>query len=281
MPATDNAPFRGACITMYSEPPNWEDLKAKLRYFAFADEICPNTHRPHKQGFAYSWKAMRLSAWIKLFHPHHIEVMRGSFRENNAYCSKEGKLTEFGEIPNLNGEKMGLIDYKRKIDEGESVLQVADENPELFQTYCMYRNGLKEYANYKRQKMMQTNRDVPNVYVRLGPPGTGKTRWMDDTFGLDGWVRAPDNTGKWFDGCDNNVVLFDDVEAGQVPPLSVFKTLTDRYPLQVPNKGGFIPWKPKSIVFTSNSHPFEWWPKLNNFDKGAIERRITEIVVVE
>jgi len=46
-------------------------------------------------------------------------------------------------------------------------------------------------------------------------------------------------------------------------------------------KGGFIWLKPKVKVFTSNRHPFEWFPSLTDFDKGAIERRITEITVVE
>lgn len=273
-------PFRAICLTMFSDPPIWEDLRAKLRYFAFADEVCPETGKQHKQGFAYSWKAMRLTGWKKLFPKHHIEIMRGNFRENTAYCSKEGKLTEFGEIPNLNGEKKTLLDYKSYIDDNGDVIELLEEHPELFGTFCQYRNGLREYAAYKRRKLMQ-NRDVPDVYVRIGPPGTGKTRWLDDTFGLDGWVTAPDNTGHWFDGCDRDVILFDDVEAGSIPPLSLFKRLTDRYPLQVPVKGGFITWKPKTIVFTSNSAPNQWWKDLTDFDKGAIERRIKEIVVVE
>nr|QUS52625.1 replication protein [Mute swan feces associated circular virus 17] len=282
MPATQSAPFRAIVLTMYSDPPDWDtSLKAKLRYFAYSSEVCPTTGRSHLQGFAYSWKALKHGSWRKLFPGHHVEIMRGNFRENELYCSKEGNLVEFGEKPNNNGEKKGLIDYKEELDKGKSVLEVADENPDLFQTYCMYRNGLKEYAQYKRQKTMSDNRDVPDVFVRIGPPGTGKTRWLDDTFGMGGWITAPDNTGHWFDGCDRDVILFDDVEIGAVPPLSLFKRLTDRYPLQVPVKGGFITWKPKVIVFTANSHPFEWWKDLSDFDKGAIERRMKEVVVVE
>ena len=282
MPATfPTVPFRAICFTMFTDPPTWEEVKGKLRYFAYADEVCPDTGTPHKQGFAYAWKGMKFPAWKKLFPTHHFECMRGNFRENDLYCSKEGRLTEFGEKPNKNGEKKGLIDYKEQIDNGVAVLEIADKDPELFQTYCQYRNGLKEYASYKRRKMVQLNRDVPDVYVRIGPPGTGKTKWLDDTFGLDGWITAPDNTGHWFDGCDCDVILFDDVEIGSIPSLSLFKLLTDRYPLQVPVKGGFITWKPKTVVFTSNSHPFEWWKDLSEFDKGAIERRLKDVVVVE
>ena len=49
---------------------------------------------------------------------------------------------------------------------------------------------------------LRNNRDVPEVYIRVGPPGTGKTRWLDEQYGADKWIEAPDNTGKWFDGCD-------------------------------------------------------------------------------
>ncbi|AJP36442.1 replication-associated protein [Avon-Heathcote Estuary associated circular virus 17] len=272
--------IRNAVLTNFNDPMIWEDLSPKLRYFAYGEEICPETKREHFQCFAQAWKPMRLTGWKKLFPTAHIEIMRGNFRENEAYCSKEGKLTEYGEKPNENGKKSTLINYKRKIDEGDSVLGIA-EMEDYFPTYVMYRNGLHEYKRHVRSKKVQNDRTMPEVYVRIGPAGTGKTRWMDEKFGLDGWIQAPDNTGKWFDGCDRDVILFDDVEAGQIPPLSSWKRLCDRYPLQVPIKGGFITWKPKTIVFTSNTHPKLWWPNLSEFDVGAIERRITEIVVVE
>lgn len=272
--------MRNVCLTIFADPPDWDALKAKLRYFAYAHETCPTTGTPHLQSFAQAWKPMRLRAWKNLFPGAHIEQMRGRFRESESYCSKEGSLIEFGEKPNENGVKTSLINYKRKIDAGADVLEIA-ENEDYFPTYVQYRGGLTEYKNHVRKKQKQNDRTVPDVYVRIGPPGTGKTKWLDEQFGLDGWSTAPDNTGKWFDGCDCDVVLFDDVEAGQIPPLSLWKRLTDRYPLQVPIKGGFITWKPTTIVFTSNSHPYEWWKDLSDFDKGAIERRIKEIVVVE
>jgi hypothetical protein len=103
---------------------------------------------------------------------------------------------------------------------------------------------------------------------------------MDDTYGIGNLITAPDNNGHWFDGCDHDVILFDDVEAGVIPTTSQFKRLTDRYPIKVHVKGGFTTWKPRVIVFTSNSHPKQWWPELSEFNLGAIERRITSIDVI-
>ena len=121
---------------------------------------------------------------------------------------------------------------------------------------------------------------LPEVYVRCGPAGTGKTRWLDEQYGTDGYAIAPDNTGRWFDSCDRDVVLFDDVSNGQVPSPSLWKRLCDRYPFQVAVKGGHIWWKPKVIVFTSNQHPKEWWPDMSELDMDAVERRITSVSVV-
>jgi len=116
----------------------------------------------------------------------------------------------------------------------------------------------------------------------MGPPGTGKTRWLDEQFGLDQWIEAPDNTGKWFDGCElADILVFNDVCVGAVPSIDIFKKLTDRYPFRGAIKGGFTWLKPKVIVFTSNSTPSEWYPGMSDFDRAAIDRRITEIIVVE
>ena len=41
------------------------------------------------------------------------------------------------------------------------------------------------------------------------------------------------NTGQWFDGCDHDIVLFDDIEASSCLRISLFFKLTDRYPHQV------------------------------------------------
>jgi len=129
---------------------------------------------------------------------------------------------------------------------------------------------------------MRTNRDVPEIYIRIGPPGIGKSRWLDEQFGLDQWNEAQENTEKRFDGCElADILVFNDVCFGAIPPLDIFKKLTDRYPFRGAIKGGFTWLKPKVIVFASNSHPFDWYPNISDFDKAAIERRITEITVVE
>jgi hypothetical protein len=45
----------------------------------------------------------------------------------------------------------------------------------------------------------------------------------------------------------------------QIPSIMDCLELTDRYPLEVESKFGFITWKPRGIVFTINYDPKEWW----------------------
>ena len=139
-----------------------------------------------------------------------------------------------------------------------------------------------ELYQHTRSKNLRTNRDVPNVYIRIGPPGTGQSHWVNEPYGKDQWIEAPDNTRKWFDGCElADILVFNDVCCNAIPPIDVFKKLTDRYPLRGAMKGGFTWLKHKVIIFRSNSTPKEWYPNIENVDVADLERRITKITSVE
>ena len=131
-----------------------------------------------------------------------------------------------------NGKKRNLLDFKKQIEDGKAVLDIACDN-DKFGTFLQYRSGLNAYAERQRWKRLRMDRSVPEKYIRIGPPGTGKSRWLDEQYGLDKWVEAPDNTGKWFDGCElADAIVFNDVQLGAVPTLDVLKKLTDRYPFR-------------------------------------------------
>jgi hypothetical protein len=83
-------------------------------------------------------------------------------------------------------------------DAGKRPLEIADEVDGMFGLVARTHRFAESYFQYKRAKTLANDREPPEVYVRIGPPGTGKTKWMDDTYGIGNWVTAPDNTGRWF-----------------------------------------------------------------------------------
>ena len=269
--------MRNVTFTKFGAEPDWSQCKQLVRYIAYSQETTPTTGRLHWQGYAQSWKPMRLSGWVKMLYGAHIDEMRGNFRENEAYCSKEGKLVEHGEKPNHNGVQTTMLEYKRRLDDGATTMECAEDR-DLFPQYVRSHRAFEKYENYIRGKRMKLMEFVPEVYIRWGAAGTGKTHGVFKLYGRDKVCIVPDNTGKWFDNCHNSdVMLFDDVEIDAVPPISQFLRLTDRYPMQVPVKGGFIWWKPKVIVFTSNLPWEQWWKSLNTEHKRAVQRRLTRV----
>jgi len=271
--------YRRACITDWSWPVE-PVFSAKLAYLAYAHEIAPTTGKDHWQAFAYAKTQMPLAGWKKLFPGAHIEAMRSDFAKNEIYCSKEGQLIEHGVRPR-QGERSDLNELKVLLDSGKRPMEIADEVEGMFSVVARTERFSENYFEYKRRKVKAHDRELPKVYIRWGPPGTGKTRWMDDTFGKVGWTRHPDNTTKWNDGCDCDVILFDDVKANEIPPIARLLVLTDRYPVQVKRHNGFLTWKPKTIVFTSNFPPHQWWPNEHAVSLEAFFRRVTETVYVD
>jgi hypothetical protein len=268
--------WRKSAFTCYAWPvePKFDD--DKLAYLAYAHEICPDTKRDHWQGFAYTHVQKVLKGWKRIFPGAHIEQMFGDFQDNEKYCSKEGQLIEHGVRPR-QGERTDINQLKVLLDAGRQPLDIAENEPEMFAVVARTERFAENYSQYKRQKLVQHDRSLPEVFIRWGPPGSGKTRWMDDTYGTGGWTRHPDNTCKWNDGCDCDVILFDDVKANEIPQITRILALTDRYPLRVKAHNRWIWWKPKVIVFTSNYDPATWWPNEPEISFRAFERRVTRI----
>ena len=103
-------PFRGVYVTSFdTHPPDWDILNGHLRYLAYTQETYGTSNLLQWQIFAYAFKSQRFSAFKKMFPKNHIEKMQGKFRDNECYCSKEGKLIGFGVKPNEDGIKTTVL----------------------------------------------------------------------------------------------------------------------------------------------------------------------------
>ena len=139
-----------------------------------------------------------------------------------------------------------------------------------------YPRGLQGLVNHMASTRVREH--PPQVLVCYGPTGSGKTRSVYDNHDLQDVWRAPvANTGhQWFDGyLGQRIALFDDFD-GEHPSITVMLQVLDRYPLQVPIKGGFISWYPEIIYITTNISPRRWYKDADSAHRAALLRRITE-----
>lgn len=262
-------------VARIRDPPDF------VKYVGFSFEV-GNSGTPHVQGWIQTWEPCRIKQLSKQWlNRAHFEVMIASFDCNDAYCNKQNEMEHIGTRPE-QGRRTDIIGVKRRLDDGESFRSLMEDEA-TFALCIRNERSLRAYAEQQRYKRLRKEgRKHPKVYIRIGPTRSGKTSYVYDKHGYDNVFLCPDNGCKWFDGYGGEpVILFDDVENGKVPPVEVFKRITDGYPgFQAPIKGGHTYMRPEFIYFTSNHVVKEWWPGISKQDWDACKERITEIVAV-
>jgi len=265
---------RAWVYTLYSpdDNPQVEDLPGNCQYHVFQYEVCPKTAKTHIQGYIYFLDAKSLKTLQKLLPTAHLEHRKGTHEQAREYCTKEDTRApseegyepgphEFGQAP-AQGTRTELALACQTAQE-KGLKAVALEQPE---TFVKFHRGLAALLVHTAPPP----RAPPKVTVLIGSPGSGKTRYAYD---LDPALYTPMiGNGLWFDGYDGQkTVLFDDFY-GEIP-YSFLLRLLDRYPLQVPIKGGSAHWTPTHIILTSNKEVTSWYD-----DTAALSRRISEII---
>ena len=198
---------------------------------------------------------MRLTGWKKVFPGDHIEQMRGTLAENDAYCSKESAIIQFGLKPMDNGKKRSLkLLCEAVVEAANDQIPLCDvvTMPDNQATFVQYNNGItKLYDHAVTSKLRKIDKNfAPEVIYISGPPGSGKTRYVFDKEPDLYRVPASDKF-KWKDGyCGQDAVLYDNVTPENIAPNELLVEI-DRYYVSLPQKGGFTGWRPKRIYFTS------------------------------
>lgn len=258
---------RNWCFTEYQvdTPLEWPEF---VRYAVYQLERCPDTGRLHFQGYVEFSKVMRLSGCKKVlskahWKPKYKESTREQARD---YCLKTDTRIDGPWVHGKwvkDGERTDLQVVTDKIKEGASLKDIFETAPETTLKYTKNIQTLRALYD-------EAQDSAPEVHVRWGAPGSGKTRFVYENH-TDVWSK-PD--GDWFDGYEGHeVVLFDDFYGGV--KYNTMLKLLDRYPMRVPIKGSFVQWRPRIIYITSNVPPEEWYT--NIADKRALLRRITSI----
>lgn len=113
---------------------------------------------------------------------------------------------------------------------------------------------------------------VRTALVFWGKTGTGKSRAAWELAGLDAYPKDP--RSKFWDGYDDQEFVIVDEYRGAID-ISHILRWTDRYPVRVEIKGSSKPLKAKTLIFTSNLHPNDWYPGLDAATLDALIRRLS------
>lgn len=90
--------------------------------------------------------------------------------------------------------------------------------------------------------------------------------------GEDYYDKQP--TTKFWDGYRQEKNVLIDEFRGEIGISHMLKWC-DKYKCSVENKGGGCPLSATNIIITSNLHPKDWWPTLDEVTKEAFLRRVT------
>lgn len=116
-------------------------------------------------------------------------------------------------------------------------------------------------------------------YVYYGPTGTGKSFTAWSNAGESAYPKDP-NT-KWWSGYRNQRNCVIDEYRGSISISHLLRWLdrypalfNPRYPVYVETKGSSLPLSVTTFYITSNLHPKDWYPDLDQLTYAALERRL-------
>jgi len=136
--------------------------------------------------------------------------------------------------------------------------------------YIRCYNSLKRIA-VDHSKPVAIERTITVFY---GPTGTGKSRRAWREAGLDAYPKDP-NT-KFWDGYNGHKHVVIDEFRGVINISNVLRWF-DRYPVLVEIKGSSSVFRAEKIWITSNLHPDQWYPELDDQTRAALKRRLNII----
>lgn len=246
-------------------------------YSVIGFEEAPTTGTKHIQGYVYYNNAHTFQSMKKKLKGAHLEIAKGSAKQNRDYCIKSGEYNEFGTIPQ-QGKRNDINDFKDAIISGMDEISLINEFPTEMAHFDRFYNRCRNV--FLKQKAI-TNGDAPEVIVLIGEPGCGKTRHIYDNNDITEVYKLEVGDGSsgsiFWNGYDGQeIILIDDFHNNL--KLDYMLRLLDRYPMQLNTKGGYTWRSAKKIYITSNIPVEQWYHNCPDILRRALRRRITTII---
>lgn len=242
--------------------------KKEITFILLQVERAPTTGQLHAQGAVALSGATRLANMKKWLPRAHWEPAK-QWDKLLIYCRKaESRVhppEEWG-TETTQGQRSDLSRAIQMIQSGSTMREIARESP--LETVKFYK-GLQ----YLQSQLQEPENREKKVGLFWGQTGTGKTRMAFDCLGADLYTVF-DAKAPWFDGYIGQEQVLIDECGTNLMHFNMLKRVLDRYPMQVPVKGGSVWWKPRTIVLTSNIPVEDWYPGIQSEDLAAIKRRM-------
>lgn len=236
------------------EAPTWKE--DTMDFLAYGKEVCPETGREHWQTFVcFKQKIMSRRTVQKSLHPKekfYCNPMRGTLKQNEAYCSKAGEYTTFGTLP----EQGARNDIRESVESVLSGKRSADEllveDPDLYQR-CSKTLIRAEQIRMSRQYRTEMTKGLWIV----GGTGTGKSHYAYMMSGYSMEDIYTHQCGDWWDFYRQQPCVVLNDFRGNIPYNDMLQ-MVDKWPYTVNRRYvGPIPFTSKLVIVTSPLTPEE------------------------
>lgn len=260
-----------------------ETLQSRLdgitKYYCIGKET-GSSGTPHFQGYVRFSRRYYLRQLRDIISPRaHIEVARGTPKQNRSYCTKDGDFVERGELPKGRGEANNRDEIAKRFAIAvrggrDKVDEFANEFPGswYFNGHTMLRN-----AQFLVEPILRPGIHVQWIY---GEPGVGKSRRAHEQL-PNAYIKEPRT--KWWNGyVYQSEVIIDDFGPGGIDINHCLRWF-DRYKCMVETKGGMVALHATTFVITSNFEPSDIWKDKDGVvhpQMDALYRRI-ELIKME
>lgn len=228
--------------------------KFKYEYYCLCDEI-GSSGTPHTHIYFYCSNAVYFDTVKNRFPEAHIDKANGSSQENRDYIRKEGKylnsdkketnisdsFEEYGIMPldTVDKNKSVSADVIEMIKNGYTDTEIIDKYPSC---YIKLKHIESVRQAFLSEKYSKEFRHIEVNYI-FGDTGTGKTRYVMDTFGYENVYKITDYSHPFDRYKGEPIMLFDEFRSSLT--IKDMLQFLDGYPCTLPAR-----YENKTACFT-------------------------------